>query len=322
LTVGRASVKIDMVIFLFEPTSNQVPVEKVRSGGKVGALMEIRKVGVVGCGQMGGGIAQVCAQSGYDVVVSEVNDELLQRGIAAIRKSLDRSVQKERLTPAERDDILKRIRGTTNTGDFQDCDLVIEAAVENLDVKKKIFAELDKVCRKEAIIATNTSCLPIGEMAAVTGRPDKVLGLHFFNPVPVMKLIEMVRAEKTSPETLETAREFGRSLGKTIVVAGDTPGFIVNRLMAPQIIEAIRMLEAGEATAADIDTAMSLGLNYPMGPLALADLIGLDTFLFIADGIYAKLPGPQYEAPRLLRDMVAGGKLGRKTGRGFYDYNK
>jgi len=284
--------------------------------------MEIRKVGVVGCGVMGGGIVQVCAQSGYEVVVSEVSDELLQQGINRIKASLDRSVQKERIKPEVRDDILKRIRGTTDTGDFGDCGLVIEAAVENLDIKKKVFAGLDKVCQAGAIIATNTSCLPIGEMAAQTKRPDKVLGLHFMNPVPVMKLLEVVRAEKTSPATLETGKDFGRSLGKTIVVAIDTPGFIVNRLMAPQIIEAIRMLAAGEATAADIDTAMSLGLNYPMGPLALADLIGLDTFLFIADGIYAKLPEPQYRAPKLLRDMVSEGKLGRKTGRGFYEYNK
>ena len=284
--------------------------------------MEISKVGVVGCGQMGGGITQVCAQSGYTVVVSEISDELLKKGLADIVSSLDRSVQKERITQPDRDAVLARIRGTTDTGDFGECDLVIEAAVENLDLKKKIFGEMDRVCPERTILATNTSCLPIMDMAAATGRPDRVLGMHFFNPVPAMKLLEIIRTTATSEATLETGKSFGKSLDKTIVIVQDSPGFIVNRLMAPQILNAIRMVESGIAAAEDIDTAMALGLNYPMGPLALADLIGLDTFLFIANGIYDKLRDEQYAAPALLKDMVAAGQLGRKTGKGFYEYNK
>ena len=282
--------------------------------------MEIRKVGVVGCGQMGGGIAQVCAQSGYAVLVSEANDELLQKGLAAIKSSLDRGVQKEKITQQDRDAALSRIRGTINVREFGDCDLVIEAALENLELKKKIFGEMDKVCPGHTILATNTSCLSVIDIAAATKRPDKVMGMHFFNPAPTMKLLEIVRTTATSEETFETGRQFGRSLGKTVVIAQDSPGFIVNRLMTPQILNAIRMVEAGIATKEDIDTGMTLGLNYPMGPLALADLIGLDTLLSIANGIYDKLGDNQYAAPKLLKDMVANGRLGRKTGMGFYEY--
>jgi 3-hydroxybutyryl-CoA dehydrogenase len=280
-----------------------------------------RKVGVVGCGLMGGGISQVCAQSGYPVVVSEINEELLQKGLAAIDANLTRNVKKERITQQDRDATLARIKGTTDNRDFGDCDLVIEAAVENLDLKKKIFAELDVICPEHAILATNTSCLSIIDMAKATGRPARVLGLHFFNPVPVMKLLEIVRTTATSEETLEAGKEFGQSLGKTIIIARDTPGFIVNRLMTPQILNAIRMLESGTATKEDIDTGMMLGLNYPMGPLALADLVGLDTVLYIADGIHDRFREEQYVAPKLLKDMVAAGQLGRKTGKGFYDYS-
>ncbi len=287
---------------------------------KVAAFKEIRKVGVVGCGQMGGGITQVCAQSGYPVAVSEINDELLQRGLASIDASLTKSVQKEKITQQDKDTTMTRIKGTTDITDFGDCDLVIEAAVENLDLKKKIFGEMDKVCREHTILATNTSCLSITGMAKATKRPEKVLGMHFFNPVPVMKLLEIVRTAKTSEETLDTAKKFGQSLGKTIVIVQDSPGFIVNRLMAPQILNAIRMLESGIATKEDIDTGMTLGLNYPMGPLALADLVGLDTLLFIANGIYDEFREAQYAAPTLLKEMVADGRLGRKTGKGFYEY--
>jgi 3-hydroxybutyryl-CoA dehydrogenase len=282
--------------------------------------MEIKKVGVVGCGQMGGGIAQVCAQSGYPVTVSEVNEALLKKGLAAIDASLTRSVQKEKITQQEKEATLARIKGTTNTKDFGDCDLVIEAAIENLDLKKKIFGELDKVCPGQAILATNTSCLSIIDMAVATKRPDKVLGLHFFNPVPVMKLLEIVRTVATSEETLEAGKNFGRSVGKTIVMARDVPGFIVNRLMVPQILNAIQILESGVATREDIDTAMTLGLNHPMGPLALADLVGLDTLLFIANGIYDEFRDTQYAAPTLLKKMVTAGWLGRKTKKGFYNY--
>jgi len=284
--------------------------------------MEITKVGVVGCGQMGSGIAQVSAQAGYEVTVSEISDELLKKGLSAVESSLDRSVQKQRITAQDRDATLQRLKGTTETSDFRGCDLVIEAAVENLDLKKKIFSEMDRVCPEHTILATNTSCLSVSEMAAVTDRPDRVLGMHFFNPVPVMKLLEIITTPATSEATLEMVKIYGESLGKTYVIVEDSPGFIVNRLITPQIINAIRMLESGIATAGDIDTAMSLGLNYPMGPLALADLIGLDTFLFIANGIYDKLHDEWYAAPALLKDMVAVGQLGRKTGKGFFEYNR
>ena len=284
--------------------------------------MDIKKIGVVGCGQMGGGIAQVCAQAGYEVVVSEITEELLNKGLEKIRSALDRNVQKERMTPAERDAALACLKGTTDTGDFSECDLVIEAAVENLDLKKQIFSELDKICPERTILASNTSCLSVTEMSAATGRPDRVLGMHFFNPVPVMTLLEIVRTETTSDATMETARQLGEKLGKTYVVIPDSPGFIVNRLITPQIMNAIRMVESGISNPKDIDTAMTLGVNYPMGPLALADLIGLDTVLFIANGIYDKLKDEQYAAPELLKKMVESGQLGRKTGKGFYEYNR
>jgi len=284
--------------------------------------MEIKKVGVVGCGVMGSGIAQVCAQSGYQVVVSEINDELLNKGLASINSALSRSVDKGKLSQQDKDAVLSRIKGTTNTKDFYDCDLMIEAAIENIDLKKKMFAEIDKICPKQAILATNTSCLSIIDMAMATTRPDKVLGLHFFNPVPVMQLIEIVRTVATSDDTLETGKIFGNSLGKTVVIAQDAPGFLVNRLLMPFLLNAIRMLEAGVATREDIDTAINLGLNHPMGPLALSDLIGLDTIFFIVNAMYEELKDPQYAPPPLMKKMIAAGWLGRKTGKGFYEYNK
>ena len=282
--------------------------------------MEIKKVGVVGCGLMGSGIAQVCAQSGYHVVVSEINDELLNRGLALISTALTKSVDKGRLSQEDKDAIFARIKGTTNTNDFSDCDLAIEAAIENMDLKEKIFAELDKICPRHAILATNTSCMSIIDMARATTRPDKVLGVHFFNPAPVMKLIEIVRTVATSEETFEIGKSFGQSLGKTVVVAQDAPGFIVNRLMTPFLLNAIRMLEAGVATREDIDTAINLGLNHPMGPLALTDLIGLDTVYFISNSIYEEFKDPQFAPPILMKKMIAAGWLGRKTGKGFYEY--
>ncbi len=282
--------------------------------------MEIKKVGVVGCGLMGSGIAQVCAQSGYQVVVSEINDELLNRGLALIGTSLTKSVDKGRLSQEDKDAILARIKGTTSTSDISDCDLVIEAAIENMDLKEKIFAELDKICPRHAILATNTSCMSIIDMARATTRPDKVLGVHFFNPAPVMKLIEIVRTVATSEETFEIGKNFGQSLGKTVVVAQDAPGFIVNRLMTPFLLNAIRMLETGVATREDIDTAINLGLNHPMGPLALTDLVGLDTVYFISSSIYEEFKDPQFAPPILMKKMIAAGWLGRKTGKGFYEY--
>jgi 3-hydroxybutyryl-CoA dehydrogenase len=231
-----------------------------------------------------------------------------------------RNVERGRMTREQMDGTLARIHGTTNMADFADRDLVIEAVTENMDLKRKIFAELDRVCPAHAVLATNTSCLSIIDMAMATKRPDKVIGLHFFNPVPAMKLLEIVRTIATSPETLETCRKLGESLGKQVITAQDSPGFIVNRLLMPFILNAIRMLESGTATREDIDAGINLGLNHPMGPLTLADLIGLDTVLFIADGIYEVLKDPQYASPPLLRKMVTAGWLGRKTKKGFYGY--
>ncbi len=284
--------------------------------------MEIKKVGVVGCGQMGSGITRVCAQSGYQVVVSEINSELLDKGLASINSALTKSVDKGKLSRQDKDALLSRIKGTTSTRDFYDCDLVIEAAIENADLKKKIFAEIDKICPKHAILATNTSCLSIIDTAMATTRPDKVLGIHFFNPVPVMQLIEIVKTIVTSDDTLEIGKAFGKSLGKTVVTARDAPGFIVNRLLMPFLLNAIRMLETGVATREDIDTAINLGLNHPMGPLALSDLIGLDTVYFIVSAMYEELKDPQYAPPTLMKKMIAAGWLGRKTGKGFYEYNR
>ena len=282
--------------------------------------MEIKRVGIVGCGLMGAGIAQICAQSGYQVVALEINNELLHKGLTSISSFLTRNVKKGRVSLAEKEATLARIKGTTNAKDFADCDLVIEAVIENLDLKKKVFAELDKICPEHTILASNTSCLSIIDMAQETARPGKVLGMHFFNPVPLMKLLEIVRTLATSDETLALGQEFGKSIGKTTIIAPDTPGFIVNRLLMPFINGAFRMLEAGLATKEDIDTAVRLGLGHPMGPLALADLVGIDTTLFIADAIYEELKDPLCAPPVILKKMVTAGWLGRKTGKGFFEY--
>ena len=284
--------------------------------------MEIKKVGMVGCGLMGSGIAQVCAQSGYCVVVSEINDALLNKGMTSISSRLSRDVDKAKLSPEDRDSMLGRIKGTTNIKDFSDCDLIIEAVIENIDLKKEIFAELDKVCPKYTVLATNTSVLSIINIATATTRPEKVLGLHFFNPPPVMKLVEVVKTIDTSEDTIGIGIELVKSLGKTAVVAQDTPGFVVNRLLSPFLLNAVRMLEAGIATREDIDAAINLGLSHPIGPLRLLDFIGLDTVYFGAIAMYEELKEPQYAPPVLLKKMVAAGWLGRKTGKGFYDYDK
>jgi 3-hydroxybutyryl-CoA dehydrogenase len=284
--------------------------------------MEIKKVGVVGCGLMGSGIVEVCARAGYEVVVSEINDEFLQKGMDRINKSLSRAVSKGKATQEEMDAALARIKGTTDTADFAPCDLVIEAVIENMELKKEIFAELDGILRPEAIIGSNTSSLCVVEMASATQRGDKVLGIHFFNPVPIMPLLELVRTILTSDETLAIAHEFGQSVGKTTVVAKDTPGFIVNRLLIPYLLDAVRIYEDGLASKEDIDTGIKLGLNHPMGPLTLLDLVGLDTTLFIADAMFEEFKDPRYAAPPLLRRMVLAGHLGRKSGKGFYDYSR
>ena len=282
--------------------------------------MELNRIGVIGCGLMGAGIAEVCARAGYAVTVREINDELLQKGLDRIQKSLARAVGRGKATQDQADQALARIQGTLDLADFSACELVVEAAVENMEIKKEIFAALDDILPPQAILASNTSSLCITEMASVTRRGDKVLGIHFFNPVPVMPLIEFVRTILTSDETMEIATQFGASLGKTMVTAKDTPGFIVNRLLIPYILDAVRVYEDGLASKEDIDTAIKLGLNHPMGPLTLLDFVGLDTCLFIADAMYDEYKDSRYAAPPLLRRMVLAGHLGRKSGKGFYDY--
>ena len=282
--------------------------------------MEIKKVGVIGCGLMGGGIAQVCAQSGYPTVVSEINQQLLDKGMAAINAFLTKSVEKGKIADKDKEATLGRLKGTLDMQDFKDCDLVIEVVVENMDLKKKIFADLDKICPKHAILASNTSCLSILEMAMATQRPTQVLGMHFFNPVPTMKLLEIVETIINDEETLKAAKAFGLSLGKTLVTAQDAPGFIVNRLLIPYILDCIRFLEAGSATKEDIDQSIVLGLNHPMGPFTLADFVGLDTLYFIANAMYDEFKDPKYAAPSLLKKMITAGHFGRKSGKGFYDY--
>ncbi len=282
--------------------------------------MEIKKVGVVGCGLMGSGIAQVCAQSGYQTVISEVNDELLKRGMGAITSLLARNVGKGKMTEQDKETVLARLKGTTAIGDLGDCDLVVEAVIEDMAEKKKVFAALDGFCPKHTILTSNTSCLSITEMAMATKRPDRVVGTHFFNPVPVMRPVEIVRTIASSDETVATAKSFGESLGKTVILANDTPGFIVNRLLIPFILDAIRALEAGVATREDIDNGIVLGLNHPMGPLTLGDFVGLDTAYFVANAMYEEFKDPKYAPPPLLKKMIIAGYFGRKTGKGFYDY--
>ena len=282
--------------------------------------MEIKTVGVVGCGIMGAGIAQVSAQSGYKVIVSEINEGLLEKGLVSIEKALNMLVRKEKIYQEERDTIRGRIEGTVGIDDLSECDVVIEAATENLELKKEVFATLDSICPKDTILATNTSSMCIIEIAAASSRLDKVVGVHFFNPAPVMRLLEIVRTIATSDETLKTIVTFGESLGKRIVVAKDTPGFIVNRLLTPFTLNAIRMLESGIATRDDIDNAVRLGLGHPMGPLELADLIGLDTIYHSANARYEELKEAQYAPPPLLKRMVKANWVGRKAGKGFYDY--
>ena len=284
--------------------------------------MTIRKVGVVGAGLMGGGIAQTCAQSGYETVVREVNQQLLEKGLARIQGNWDMLAGKGKMTQGQVDEYRSRLHGTVNMEDFADCDLVIEAVIENMEEKLRLFPALDKILKPDALILSNTSSLSVTQMGAVTKRPDKVCGLHFFNPAPVMKLVEIVRTISTSEETIETVRQFAISLGKTPVLARDTAGFIVNFLLIPYLLAAIRMLENGQATRDDIDTAMKLGCGYPMGPFTLLDYVGLDTTMWAAEAIYDEYKDPLYAPPPLLRRMVASGMYGKKSGKGFYDYQQ
>ncbi len=284
--------------------------------------MAIKTVGVVGCGLMGSGITEVVARCGYNVIVREVNQSFLDKGLARIQASTAKAVERNKMTAEDRTAALGRIKGTVNLEDFAPCDYVIEAVIENLDLKKQVFTELDRVTRSDVILASNTSSLSIAAMAAMTKKPDKVLGMHFFSPVPVMTLLEMVRSFMTSEETYRTSRAFGESLGKTIIVAKDAPGFIVNALLVPYQLDAIRMYENGFASKEDIDTGIELGLRHPMGPLKLADFVGLDVILDIADAMFDETKDPRFAAPPLLRRMVTAGYLGQKAGKGFYDHSK
>ncbi len=282
--------------------------------------MAIRNVGVVGCGLMGGGIAQTCAQSGYETIVLEVNQQFLDKGMARIYSAWDTMVNKGKLSQGQVDENRARLHGALDLADFGDCDLVIEAVLENMEEKLRLFPKLDGILKADALILSNTSSLSVTQMGAVTKRTDKVCGLHFFNPAPVMKLVEIVQTISTSQATIETVRQFALSLGKTPVLAKDTAGFIVNFLLIPYLLAAIRMLENGMATKEDIDTAMKLGCGYPMGPFTLLDYVGLDTTMWAAEAIYEEYKDPLYAPPPLLRRMVVSGMYGKKSGKGFYDY--
>jgi 3-hydroxybutyryl-CoA dehydrogenase len=281
---------------------------------------DVRKVGVIGCGIMGSGIVEVCAKAGTQVTYVEVDDERVEKGRARIEKSLNRAVERGKLSEEDRAGILSEIHGTTDFEDLGDSDLVIEAATENLGTKLEIFKVLDGLTRKDIVLATNTSSLPIVQLGMQTKRPDRVVGMHFFNPPPVMPLLELVRSITTSDETVDFARGMGDRLGKTTVMAKDRAGFIVNYLLTYYLNSAIRMVEEGFATKEDIDTAVKLGLSHPMGPFELLDLIGLDTMMAVAEVLYEEFRDPDVAPPPLARRMVAAGFLGRKTGKGFYDY--
>jgi 3-hydroxybutyryl-CoA dehydrogenase len=283
-------------------------------------MHEIRRVGVLGCGLMGSGIAQTAATAGLTTLVRDVEDGLLARGESAIQKSLDKLVEKGKLDAATRERALAQLTFTTDLGDLAECDLVVEAVTEDLGLKNDLWRALDDVCPPSTIFASNTSSLSIGAMAAATRRPDRMVGLHFFNPVPLMPLVEVVRAVTTSPDVLERVTAFARRLGKEPIAARDRSGFVVNRLLVPYLLDAVRALEQGVASASDIDRGMQLGCGHPMGPLALLDLVGLDTVSRIAEIMFDEYREPRYAPPPILRRLVTAGHLGRKSGRGFYDY--
>lgn len=280
----------------------------------------IRKVGVVGAGQMGAGIVQVFAEAGYDLTVVDASEPTLQKALGSINKRLASRVEKGTLAAEQKENVMGRIRTTSKLDELAECDLIEEAIPEILELKKDLFAQLDQICKPETIFGTNTSGLSVTDMAAAVKRGDRLLGMHFHNPAPVMKLLELVRTIVTSEETIETVKAFGATLGKTVVVAPDVGGFIVTRLFTPFLLGAVRMLEEGIATREEIDVSMRMAVNHPMGPLEVVDFIGLDTELSIAETLYEETKDPKYAPPLLLRKMVTAGWLGRKTGKGFYDY--
>jgi len=282
--------------------------------------MKIQKVGVVGCGLMGSGIAELCARNGYDVVVLDLTDGILKQGLSRMEKSLSKAVSKGKLSEEEREKTLSRIGVSTKPTDLADRDLVIEAVLEDLEEKNKVFAELDQILGPNALITINSSSLRVIEIASATERRDKVLGTHFFYPAPVIPLIELVRTILTRDETMSIVQEFAASMGKKTIVAKDRPGYVCARLIIPFLLDAVRACEEGLASKEDIDTALEMGMNHPMGPLTVIDFFGLDTLLLIADGLFEEFKDPRFAAPTLLRRMVTAGYLGRKTGEGFYQY--
>ncbi|MDG2074924.1 MAG: 3-hydroxybutyryl-CoA dehydrogenase [Arenicellales bacterium] len=284
--------------------------------------MATRTIGLVGAGTMGSGIAQAGALSGYDVTMQDISDQQVATGITGITKSLERLAAREKISSDDQSSALARIQGTTILEDLSECDVVIEAATENIDLKIAVFGQLDELCKSEAILASNTSSLSITRLAAATRRPDRVIGLHFFNPVPIMKLVEIVRALQTSDETFAEMDTLTRQLGKEPVSVQDSPGFVVNRMLVPMINEAIFVLHEGLASAEEIDTAMKLGANHPIGPLALADMIGVDVCLFVMEILHNDFADSKFRPCPLLKKMVNAGYLGRKSGRGFFNYNK
>ncbi len=286
--------------------------------------MEIKKIGVVGAGAMGNGIAQVAAQIGLDVVLRDIKDEFVDRGLKNIDRFLSRSVEKGKMEASEKDAVLGRIQGTTDMGLMKDVDFVVEAVIEDIDLKKSVFKELDALCGPDVILASNTSSMSLTEIAAATQRPEKICGMHFFNPVPLMKLVEIIRGYATSDDTVATTTELAQKMGKiTVEVKKDSPGFIVNRIMIPHMIEAIKIVEEGIASIEDIDTAVKNGLNYPMGPFELMDLTGIDICYFVAEYFYKELnKESKWVSPNLLKTMIRANRLGRKTGGGWYEYGR
>ena len=280
----------------------------------------MEEIAIIGAGTMGSGIAQVVASAGYSVILRDIKKEFVEKGLGKIKKNLDRNVKKERISAEERNDILGRIKGIVDLEDLKDVDMVIEAITEDLELKKGIFQDLDKICKKDTLILSNTSALSVTELATATSRPDKVMGIHFFNPVPVMKLLELIKSITTSEETFNSVKSFALKLDKSPVEVNEAPGFIVNRILIPMINEGIFILNEGVAKANDIDVAMKMGANHPMGPLELADLIGLDVCLAIMEILYEEFADPKYRPCPLLKKKVRAGQLGRKTGEGFYQY--